>query len=154
MRGISCLKFSRDGQFLYVGSEDGSLSVFADPKARRLLLKYSITKAAILGPSLWVIHISLNDIYVYTYICIYVYIYAYVWFHWIVWRYTYISFRMNKWVNEWMSEWMSKCMYGWIEWSRMEWNCCEKAIVRFIPFLCSCFTTAFQRVKYTSISYL
>ena len=52
MRGISCLKFSRDGQFLYVGSEDGSLSVFADPKARRLLLKYSITKAAILGPSL------------------------------------------------------------------------------------------------------
>ena len=46
------MKFSRDGQFLYVGSEDGAFSVLADPKARRLLLKYSITKAAILGPSL------------------------------------------------------------------------------------------------------
>lgn len=49
--GIRCLRFSRDQQFLFVGSGNGSLSVCADPKARRMLLHYSITRAAILGPS-------------------------------------------------------------------------------------------------------
>ena len=51
MGAVRTLRFSNDRQFLYAGSHDGSLSVFADPKARSLLLDYSIRKAAILGPS-------------------------------------------------------------------------------------------------------